>query len=100
MREEAFKKAFSWKSGEAVTADRWTWHDKTPFDWDRVIKAGARPGLKYPSAADQLTAARRVAEALKLKAHAVAKEGLSDKKARKLARLSRKLEDALAAFPE
>ena len=58
-----FNKHFSYptKSG-----DTWTWHDKTPFDWNRVIKAGARDGVNYACAADQLTAAARVAQSLGL----------------------------------
>ncbi len=47
--------------------EKWTWHDKTPFPWDKVIKAGARDGQRFASAEDQLNAAERVAESLRLK---------------------------------
>lgn len=47
--------------------EKWTWHDKTPFPWDKVIKAGASDGQRFASAADQLNAAERVAESLKLR---------------------------------
>lgn len=56
--ETAFKKQFSWAPGAA--GDKWTWHDKTPFPWDRIIKAGAQDGSRY-------AAAERVADSLKLR---------------------------------
>lgn len=59
MAEGAFKKAFSWSPGKA-TEDLWTWHDKTPFPWDRIIKAGARDGVRHVHADDLLNAAERV----------------------------------------
>lgn len=44
---------------------RWTWHDKTPFPWDRVIKAGVRPGPRRASAEDHLSEAARIAESMR-----------------------------------
>ena len=58
MAEGAFKKAFSWPTD---TGDKWTWHDKTPFDWDRVIDGGAKGGVKIADAEAQISAAARVA---------------------------------------
>ena len=58
-----FNKQFSYPT---KNGDIWTWHDKTPFDWNRVIKAGARDGVNYACAADQLAAAARVAQSLGL----------------------------------
>jgi len=63
MAEGAFKRKFSWRSGDALTADRWTWHDKTPFPWDRIISAGARAGSRHADVEDQLTEAERVRRA-------------------------------------
>lgn len=69
MPEDGFKKTFSWKEG-SKTKDlgiKWTWHDKTPFDWSKVMQkfpAGAR----RPSAADEMSAAARIAETLGLQA--------------------------------
>lgn len=63
MPLDDFNKHFSYPT---KTADKWTWHDKTPFDWNRVIKAGARSGTQLASAADQLVAAARIAQALGL----------------------------------
>lgn len=57
MAEGAFKKVFSWKP---ESEDKWTWHDKTPFPWERVIRSGARDGIRYASAEDHLTAAERI----------------------------------------
>jgi len=59
MAEGAFKKTFSWDP-KSPTSEKWTWHDKTPFPWDLVIRAGARDGTRYASAEDHLTAAERI----------------------------------------
>lgn len=72
MSVMSFEKTFSWKPKDKNSI-KWTWHDKTPFPWDRVIKAGATDGQKYASASDLLTAAERVANDLQLRAEAVAK---------------------------
>lgn len=63
MTEPEFKRRFSLPP-VGVSGDEWTWHDKTAFPWDRVIKAGAKPGVHYASADDQLSAAARTAESL------------------------------------
>jgi hypothetical protein len=60
MAEGAFKKQFSWQPEDGKTKDRWTWHDKTPFPWDRIIKKGARDGRRDVSAEETLTAAARI----------------------------------------
>ena len=67
MTEADFKKNFSWKGGRdrGGSQDKWTWHDKTPFDWDRVMKAGFVEGQKPVSASDTLSAADRVARSLR-----------------------------------
>lgn len=44
----------------------WTWHDKTPFPWDRVIEAGTKDGVRHVSVEDQLNAALRVAKSRRL----------------------------------
>ncbi len=68
--EAQFKKSFSWDPSKPKT-EKWTWHDKTPFPWDRIIKAGVSDGPRFASARDQLTAAERLAQRLKLAGHAV-----------------------------
>jgi hypothetical protein len=60
MPEQGFKKAFSWNPADKDSV-KWTWHDKTPFPWERVIRQGAAPGFHFPSADDQLSVAARIA---------------------------------------
>jgi len=62
MRIGAFKKAFSWDPKNPAS-EKWTWHDKTLFPWDRVIRNGARDGLRHAHADDLLSAAERVRRA-------------------------------------
>ncbi len=57
MPTKDFQEKFSWKGA----GDQWTWHDKTPFPWNKVIKEGAKDGLRHASAEDAMTAAVRVA---------------------------------------
>jgi hypothetical protein len=59
MADGAFKKAFSWNPKDPKS-EKWTWHDKTAFPWDRIIKLGGRDGARYVSAEDQLNAAERI----------------------------------------
>lgn len=66
MPEGDFKKSFSYDPKQKKK-DKWVWHDKTAFPWDRVIKSGARDGARFASASDQLSAAQRVAESLRLR---------------------------------
>jgi hypothetical protein len=72
MAEGAFKEAFSWrpdlqpiakgkKKKDIVPNIKWTWHDKTPFDWDRVIVGGLQGGMKYADSESLLSSAARVA---------------------------------------
>ncbi len=72
--ESSFKKTFSWKPGGGGSTEKWTWHDKTPFPWDRVIKAGASDGGRLAFAEHTMSAAERVAESLKLRGAAVSRD--------------------------
>jgi hypothetical protein len=58
MPEVSFKKTFSWDGNNI----KWTWHDKTPFPWDRIIKDGVKDGSRLPSAQHSLNAAERIME--------------------------------------
>lgn len=68
MPQKEFDVAFSWKADKAkaggkaakVPDIRWTWHDKTPFPWDRVIKQGAKDGQQHASADDLISDAEKV----------------------------------------
>lgn len=66
MPDVSFKSTYSWKPGKPKQ-DKWTWHDKTAFPWDRVIKTGFSDGQRFASAAGLQTAAERVAESLRLR---------------------------------
>lgn len=94
MPEDGFKRTFSWMAGDdddddddldAVSIARgaksatslnlkWTWHDKTPFPWDRVIKAGSQDGGRHAFAEHTLNAAERVAESLRLRGRKISKD--------------------------
>ena len=65
MPNVSFKRTFSWDFSGG--GERWTWHDKTPFPWHRVIKAGIPDGGRLASARDVMTAAERVAASLRLR---------------------------------
>jgi hypothetical protein len=52
----------------------WTWHDKTPFPWDRVIKAGIPDGVRLAFADHTLAAAERVANSLHLRGQEVSRD--------------------------
>jgi hypothetical protein len=62
MNEEAFKLQFSWRPSDKKSV-KWTWHDKSPFPWSRVVQADMRP---MPSTSDQVTAALSAVESLAL----------------------------------
>jgi len=76
MPEASFKSTFTWepeskKAASKKTNEKWTWHDKTPFPWDRVIKHGFSDGVRHASADGLRTAAERVADSLRLRARDV-----------------------------
>lgn len=73
MNESDFKKQFS-VPPTGISKDHWTWHDKTPFPWDRVMKTVKRPVPTHADVGEQLSAAARVGEALKLRAQRLAPE--------------------------
>lgn len=62
MDGDDFKGMFSWPGD---SGEKWTWHDKTPFPWDRVIK-DFPSGARFASVETVMTAAQRVAERLGL----------------------------------
>lgn len=75
MPIKEFERKFSWtlattRKGKDK-AEKWTWHDKTPFPWDRIIQAGARDGARHASAGALISAASRVAQSLRLRGRQV-----------------------------
>lgn len=74
--EDSFKKTYTWRpeSQNGTINEKWTWHDKTPFPWDRVIKSGFPDGSRLPSADHIISAAERVAQSLKLRGVQVSRD--------------------------
>ncbi len=73
MPEASFKKTFSWDP-KSTKSEKWVWHDKTPFPWDRIIKNGFPDGGRLASADDVMTAAERVAESLRIRGANIARD--------------------------
>jgi len=65
MPKISFEKTFSWNV--KTSKEKWTWHDKSPFPWNRIIKKGFSDGGRLASAEHIITAAERVAESLRLR---------------------------------
>jgi hypothetical protein len=65
----AFKREYSYDpakdKGDGVS-ERWTWHDKTPFPWQRVIDAGMQFAKLREAAGGNTQATRAIAAAAKL----------------------------------
>lgn len=98
MAVGAFKKAFSWDPKKPAT-EKWTWHDKTPFPWDKVIKMGARDGARLPSAEDHMNAAERIRESRNTKGRDVdphEAEARMDKLGRKAKKIIEKLQAVIS----
>lgn len=99
MVQDEFEQRFSWDPDDPDSIE-WTWHDKTPFPWDRVIKQGAKSGVRYPSADDQLTAAARVARSLRLKGREISEEELQHLLERKVPKsMVKRLQAAIDELP-
>jgi hypothetical protein len=76
----------------------WTWHDKTPFPWDRVMKDVVRPRPSLTTAKGLMSAARRVAESLRLRGQKVTEDSLhhqTDAPARRGRAVMDRIADAL-----
>lgn len=89
MPEIDFKKTFTWDPKKKASI-KWTWHDKTQFPWDRIIKEGAQDGHRLPSAEHYRSAAERIAESIKLRANEVSRD--------KYAHMSETRKDKLGRF--
>lgn len=77
MPEQGFKDLFSWKPDGTSDDLVWTWHDKTPMPWEKVM--GDFPeGQRNASAEETLNAAERVAESLALRAGEVRARAVPD----------------------
>lgn len=103
MAEGAFKKTFSWNPKDPAS-EKWTWHDKTAFPWDKLIKSGARDGTRYASADDHISAAERVRRSRELHGgqpvDARDVETRIDKLGEKAERIIRRLQRAIGDLPK
>lgn len=78
MREDAFKKAFTY-GPKGTSKEKWTWHDKSVFPWNKVMKTFDKPTPSYADVHDNLSAAARVAESLRLRAQNLTPEDVTPK---------------------
>lgn len=63
MPVASFNSTFSWApAGKRSLNEKWTWHDKTAFPWDRIIKDGFKDGSRSAAAQHTLNAAERIME--------------------------------------
>lgn len=92
MRDDPFKKAFSFPP-VGTSPDKWTWHDKTPFPWNRVMKTFDKPRPAHADVHDTLSAAARVAESLRLRAQKLTAESVG---AERVARKGHAIFDRIA----
>lgn len=61
MPETSFKRTYSWDpAGKKALNEKWTWHDKTPFPWEKIIKQGHTDGPRMPAAEHVMNAAERI----------------------------------------
>jgi len=67
MPEKGFKQTFSYGSKNSKVDSGWVFHDKTPFPWDKIMSAGAKDGMRFASAEDQLNAAQRLAKSMEMR---------------------------------
>lgn len=102
MAEGAFKKLFSWDP-KNPKSEKWLWKDKTPFDWDKIIKAGGKDGAKYASAEDHLNAAERIRRSREIhRGHPVdvdAAKTRVDTVSKKAKSILKRLQDAISNLP-
>jgi hypothetical protein len=81
----------------------WTWHDKTPFPWDRVMKDLKRPLPAVSRARDILSAAGRVARSLSLRGRKLTEDAIAhndDRPARRGRAVLDRIADALEQLSE
>ena len=103
MPIDDFKEFFSWGSvsNKKVKDNKWTWHDKTPFPWSKVVKSGARDGSNFASAADLLSQAARVSQALSITGQTFSKNDVGDFVDKtQVRKLHKKFGDILKSWPK
>jgi hypothetical protein len=73
MMEDEFKDFFSVPPVGSSDVP-WTWHDKTTFPWDRVMKRFSGKAPQYADVQDHLSVAQKIAQKLGLRGKRLAKE--------------------------
>jgi len=102
MQEKGFKERFSWtpeKAKKDKGTIKWTWHDKTPFPWQKVMR-DFPAGQRQVSAGGLLNAAQRVAESLKLRADKVRTRPESPAFQRAATKIMEGIKDAILSLKE
>lgn len=102
MREAAFKKQFSYPPAGS-SPEKWTWHDKTPFPWAKVMKTFDKPRPVHADVHDTLSAAARVAQSLRLRAQKLTEDDvapMTEQVRTKGRSILERFERALEAFSE
>ncbi len=76
MALKEFEKQFSFdpKNPKGL---KWTWHDKTPFPWEKVMKVVSSP-VPSMSADDTLSAAAKIAESLRARMQDLDEDALEE----------------------
>lgn len=100
MTEAEFKLKFSFKP-IGTSTERWTWHDKTSFPWDRVMSVFQAPKPEFVNPEDELSAAQRVAESLKLHGQRLTEDivaGRAEQKARRGHAIWDRIDSAVREF--
>ena len=102
-----FQKTFSFNPKKKDKTNlKWTWHDKTPMPWERVMREIEQPTPVAANVADTLSAAARIAESLHARMHVAvdadhvrAEQGLELRPASRRARgMGQRIKDALAVL--
>jgi len=101
MPIDGFKTQFSWDRDKPNDPDNicWTWHDKTAFPWDRIIKEGIQDGSRFACAQHPMTAAEKIKQSMELRGRPVIKDELKSRRDR-LGKVGRIIIDALQAVIE
>jgi hypothetical protein len=76
MLEKEFKGFFS-VPPIGTSEVRWTWHDKTTFDWNRVMKRLSMKTPNYADVEDQLTITQKIAQTLGMRGRRLAQEDVT-----------------------
>lgn len=109
LSKKDFEETFSYDPKKIGVANlKWVWHNRTPMPWERVMRIFDTPVPALVNAVDTISAAKRVANSLKLRmgrsldrSHILAAQGLEDRGPEKTSsKLLRRFANAMKAFRE